>query len=131
MRLSHACLATFFLVSMNAAAQDAYTGFWKGNCDQAFGLQIMPAAGGEYSVSFCGPGGCFEPGTYRPNTKLADDPLYQVVSASHIKVLGRDGWSDYYKCTAETHPTLRYKDCPEDASSKLQSAEKPAKKCSG
>lgn len=131
MRLSHVCITTVFLASVNAVAQDAYTGFWKGNCSDAFGLQIMPASEGQYSVSFCGPGGCFEPGTYRPDTRLSGDPMYQVVSASHIKVLGRDGWSDYYKCTTETHPILRYKECPDDTAPKLQSAEKPAKKCSG
>lgn len=130
MRASLACLATLLMVAANVAAQDTYTGFWKEKCTQPFGLQIMPAADGKYSVSFCGPGGCFEPGTYRPNTRLVDDPYYEVIDATHIKVRGRDGWSDYQKCTTETHPELRYKDCEEDdASARLQTADKPAKKC--
>lgn len=131
MRLSHACFATIFLVSINAIAQDTYSGFWKGNCAEPFGLQVMPTSDGQYSVSFCGPGGCFEPGTYRPDTSLTGDPMYQVVDASHIKVRGRDGWTDYYKCTTETHPVLQYRECPDNTAPKLQSTEKPARKCSG
>jgi hypothetical protein len=34
-----------------------FTGFWKENCEEAFGLQIMPySKDGKYSVIFCGPG---------------------------------------------------------------------------
>lgn len=87
-----------------------YTGFWKGNCAEAFGLQILPFREGLYSVSFCGPGGCFEPGTYRPNTKIEGDPLYDVLSPTQIRVkLGDGGYSTYVKCTTETKPVLRYK----------------------
>jgi hypothetical protein len=33
-----------------------FTGFWKEDCDQAFGLQIMPhGTDGKYSIVFCGP----------------------------------------------------------------------------
>ncbi len=39
------------------------TGFWKGRCSDAFGVQIKKQAVNIFSVSFCGPGGCFEPGT--------------------------------------------------------------------
>ena len=91
------------------AAEEGFTGFWKTDCTHAFGLQIKPfGEPGLYSVSFCGPGGCFEPGTYRPNTKIRDDPNYQVVSEREIRVRGRDGWHTYFKCTAETNPVLRY-----------------------
>lgn len=89
-------------------AQETYTGFWKSNCRDAFGLQIMPVNAEEYSVSFCGPGGCFEPGTYRPNTTLLNDPNYKIINSKEIHVLGRDGWSVYFKCTTDTHPELRY-----------------------
>ena len=94
-----------------SAADESFTGFWKRNCGDAFGLQIKPATDDQFSVSFCGPGGCFEPGTYRPNTTLKDDPAYQVIDSTHIKVRGQDGWSDYSKCTIEINPKLQYKDC--------------------
>ena len=107
-------LVTAFVAFGSHADEEVFTGFWKQNCDDAFGLQVMPAASGQYSVSFCGPGGCFEPGTYRPNTTLRNDPSYQVVDSTHIKVRGRDGWSDYVKCTTETKPLLQYKGCKEE-----------------
>ena len=101
-------LLVFSSAALNAG--NSYTGFWKGNCSEAFGLQIMPAENNKYSVSFCGPGGCFEPGTYRPNTTIKNDNLYQVISDSHIKVKTSKGWSDFYKCDANANPTLRYKE---------------------
>lgn len=72
-------------------------GFWKDSCTDNFGLAIAPAEGQLYSVSFCGPGGCFKPGTYRPNTTLAGDASYQVVNRDTLRVLGQDGWSSYLR----------------------------------
>jgi hypothetical protein len=82
-----------------------FTGFWKEKCDQNFGLQIKPVgATGMYTVSFCGPGGCFEPGTYRPNTYINKDKSYEVISSDEIKVFGGDGWSLYKKCSSNPNP---------------------------
>ena len=73
-------------------------GFWKGpDCSDNFGLAITPA-GDLYSVSFCGPGGCFAPGTYRPNTNLVNDPQYHVIDNNTIEVNGSDGFSKYVRC---------------------------------
>lgn len=97
------------LAAMNVNAQTSFSGFWKVNCEDAFGLQIKPAEGSLYSVSFCGPGGCFEPGTYRPNTPIAGDPKYRVVNQSTITVKGRNGSeTTYTKCTDDLNPNLRY-----------------------
>ncbi len=75
-------------------------GFWKhSTCADPFGLAIAPA-GDLYSVSFCGPGGCFEPGTYRPNTKIVDDPSYRVINNDTIEVDGKDGFTKYVRCAA-------------------------------
>jgi hypothetical protein len=49
-----------------------YAGFWKENCSKESGLAIAHAGRGLYSVSFCGPGGCFKPGAYRPNTPWSE-----------------------------------------------------------
>jgi hypothetical protein len=75
------------------------TGFWKSDCHENFGLAIEPVAQPKtYSVSFCGPGGCFKPGTYRPSTTIAGDPDYRVVDENTIEVKGRDGFLRYFRC---------------------------------
>ena len=78
-----------------------YAGFWRddGHCDEEFGLSIAPAGPSMYSVSFCGPGGCFEPGTYRPNTPLVGDPNYQVIDRNTIGVgVKGGGYQRYVRC---------------------------------
>lgn len=75
-------------------------GFWKSSPTDNFGLAIAPAEGKSYSVSFCGPGGCFKPGTYRRNTALVSDEDYQVVSNDTLLVRGQDGWSTYKRAAS-------------------------------
>lgn len=75
-------------------------GFWKSSPTDNFGLAIAPAEGKLYSVSFCGPGGCFKPGTYRPNTPLIGDKDYQVTSTDTLLVYGQDGWSTYQRAVS-------------------------------
>ena len=97
------------LACVASGATSDYSGFWKNKCEDAFGLQIKPAGSSLYSISFCGPGGCFEPGTYRPNTRIEGDPLYEIVSITEIRVKLRDGsLSKYLKCSNEPTPVLRY-----------------------
>jgi len=77
-----------------------FTGFWKSHCAQGFGLVIEPS--GEmntYAVSLCGPGGCFKPGTYRPNTTIVNDPSYKVVDANTLDIRSKDGFKRYSRCT--------------------------------
>jgi hypothetical protein len=63
-------------------------GFWKGECSDYFGLAIDKAGNGEYSVVFCGPGGCGS--AYgRPNTTLYNDPHYRVIEGDQI-IVGYD-----------------------------------------
>jgi hypothetical protein len=76
-----------------------FTGFWKNQCAQDFGLVVEPS--GEvntYAVSFCGPSGCFKSGTYRPNTTIRNDPSYKVIDDNTIEVLGKDGFKRYTRC---------------------------------
>ena len=64
-----------------------FTGFWKENCEDAFGLQIMPyETAGKYSVTFCGPGGCGTAGEEGKNTFINKDPDYVVVSEDELKI---------------------------------------------
>ena len=87
-----------------------FTGFWKENCEDAFGLQIMHyGTDGKYSVVFCGPGGCGEQDESR-STFITKDKTYQVISEDEIRTPHGDGWDTYYKCTKDTHPILKYKE---------------------
>lgn len=88
-----------------------FTGFWKENCKDAFGLQIMHhGKEGKYSVVFCGPGGCGDQDEGR-STFITGDKHYQVISENEIKTHPSDtGWDTYYRCTTDTHPVLKYKD---------------------
>ncbi|HEY1140040.1 MAG TPA: hypothetical protein VGE88_07530 [Lysobacter sp.] len=87
---------------MQAPPTHPLAGFWKdGHCDEDFGLFIAPAGGRLYSISFCGPGGCFAPGTYRPNTSIVDDAEFRVTGANELYVGGKDGsYQRYIRCPA-------------------------------
>jgi hypothetical protein len=87
-----------------------FTGFWKEDCDQAFGLQIMPyGTDGKYSIVFCGPGGCGQPSEGRI-TFITKDSHYEVIGEDEIRERTADGWETYHRCTRETHPILKYKE---------------------
>jgi hypothetical protein len=77
-------------------------GFWKlGNCSSDAGLAIGPTRENTYYVSFCGPGGCFAEGTYRPETRIIGDPTYRVLGENAIEVKGWIGtWQKYVRCKA-------------------------------
>ncbi len=83
------------------------TGFWKDHCEDDFGLKIEPAGDELYSISFCGPGGCFDPDTYRPNSPIFGDDAYRVIDADTLEVLGGDGFSTYYRCPGSSAPRER------------------------
>lgn len=82
-----------------------YAGFWKSNdCTASYGIAIAPAGKkGFYSVSFCGPGGCFTPGTYRPNTRIVGDDKYFVIDLNNIDVRG---------CGELSYSYTRFVRCP-------------------
>jgi hypothetical protein len=88
-----------------------FTGFWKADCEDAFGLQIKHfGADGKYSITFCGPGGCMDPENEGRKTFINKDPHYQVVSEQELKTQTNDGgWKTYHRCTKETNPVLKYK----------------------
>lgn len=69
-----------------------FAGFWKSSCTEDFGFAIEPATATTYSIVFCGPGGCFPPGTYRPDTTLTGDPAYRIIDANTIEIQSRDGF---------------------------------------
>ncbi len=85
-----------------------FTGLWKEDCEQLYGLQFKPLEKqGVYSVSLCGPAGCLDPGTYRPNTTVQGDPTYDVLYAEEILIKQPRGDStSYVKCASEVMPEV-------------------------
>ena len=96
-----------------------FTGFWKLDCSDAFGVQIKKQPDNLFSVSFCGPGGCSAPGEWMPNTPIAGDPKYRVINVTTIEIEHGQGWKRYTRCTTDTNPVLDYATMP--APSKAQS----------
>jgi hypothetical protein len=89
-----------------------FTGFWKANCTDAFGVQIKKQPGNLFSVSFCGPGGCFAPGQWMPNTTIIGDAKYRVLNPTTIEIGNGQQWTRYTKCTTDTNPKLDYANMP-------------------
>jgi hypothetical protein len=75
----------------------AYTGIWKSRCDNYWGVQIQPDRGGMYAVTFCGLSGCLAPGEWMPDSRIVDDPLYQVISPVQIRI--KRGSRDFFTYT--------------------------------
>ena len=86
-------------IEKNARPSKEYPlgGFWKKNKKHDHGLAIGSDSDGLYYVSFCGPGGCFEKGTYRVNTAIENDPNYKVIDANTIEVKGKKGFERYVR----------------------------------
>jgi hypothetical protein len=76
--------------ALKATASHPLAGFWEPSCGQEFGLAITPAGDGKYAVSFCGPGACYKPGTFTPDTSIHDDPNYSVYGPNSLGVRTKD-----------------------------------------
>ena len=91
-------------------AKENFTGFWKENCDDPYGLQIKPYRDDTYTVTFCGPGdphcnGAPDPATA---TTIEGDKQYDVLSPDKVRI-NSEGYSPTYtKCTTDVHPLLEY-----------------------
>jgi hypothetical protein len=94
---------TFLLIwTCTLARAEDFTGIWKGKCSDYYGLQIQRVSSGEYSVTFCGGGGCFEPGSWTPNSRLEEDSKYKIFSMRKIAVRAnndKDHYFTYFKCS--------------------------------
>jgi hypothetical protein len=75
-----------------------FIGFWKEDCGDNFGLSIEKAGNGMYSVSLCGPGGCFKPDIFRPNTSIENDPDYRIIDENTIEIKTGDGFKPFQRC---------------------------------
>jgi hypothetical protein len=85
-----------------------FTGFWKEDCEQIYGLQFKPLEKqGTYSVSLCGPAGCLDGGTHRPNTTVQGDPAFDVLNPEEIVLKQwRGHFTTYVKCSSEVMPEM-------------------------
>ena len=102
------CAGAIATLVFAGQAKVDYTGFWRGNCEDPFGVQIKPVRDGLYSISFCKPNECSAPGVYRPNTTIENDPMYETLSATKIRLRHPEGgYSTYVKCTSSTAPSSR------------------------
>lgn len=71
-----------------------FIGFWKTKCENDFGLAIEKTADGKYSVSFCGPGGCFK----TRSTTIINDSNYRIIDENTIEQREKSGFQRYYRC---------------------------------
>jgi hypothetical protein len=92
-------LAPHWEVERDAVASPSHPfgGFWKSDLSNEFGMAIGPYGEGKYYVCFCGPGGCFAKGNYRPITSLTVDPEYRIIDANTIEFHTATGWTKYYR----------------------------------
>lgn len=89
-------------VSACSEAETRYTGLWKTDCDDYWAVQIRPQNSGLYAVTFCGLSGCLQPGTWMPDTRIVDDPRYEVVSPKKIRIKRPDGGHyTYARCAVD------------------------------
>lgn len=95
--LSHNSNTREIVPNLQPTEEMPYVGFWKPNRFMPHGIAIAPAQDGFYSVSFCGPGGCFKPGKWRPNTKLVNDPQYRIIDIDTIQILGKSEVNTYHR----------------------------------
>ena len=103
--LSLICSAIHLSAMGAESAVPDFTGMWKEDCKENLGFQIKRADKDLYSVTFCGPGGCFRPNTYRPNTRIIGDPLYEQVSQKQMRLkLETGGASLVTKCSDDPTP---------------------------
>jgi hypothetical protein len=86
------------------SAEYPLAGFWKTQESNDWGMAIAPVRNARYSISFCGAGGCFAPGTYRPNSKIyGDKKWYRVVNLNTIEIGDHDAHFDpYYRFESRT-----------------------------
>lgn len=102
-----------------------FTGFWKWHCSEDWGVQIKKQTGNLFSVSFCGPGGCFEPGTWMPNTPIVGDPNYRSINPTTLAIQHGNGWQTLTRCTAENNPALSQSTKPAESPSTKQPGASP------
>jgi hypothetical protein len=102
-----------------------FSGVWKRDCAKNYGLKIWRNDDDQFSVAFCGPGGCGSP-AFIPRTPLVGDPKFKVVSDAEIglrRVDVADAWLIYHRCSRD--PASWGNENPAERSSEANSAPAP------
>lgn len=77
-----------------------FSGVWKADCEDYWGVLITPAPDAQYALTFCGLSGCLAPGSWTADTRIAGDPMYRLDSPRRLGIRRRDGgYFDYVKCS--------------------------------
>ncbi|MGT2435023.1 hypothetical protein ACU4GH_03185 [Bradyrhizobium betae] len=106
MRLPRLLLSLLITITPAVAAETAapdFSGAWKRDCAKTYGLKIWRNDDYQFSVAFCGPGGCGTP-ALMAHTPIAGDPKFKVVSDSEIglrRVDVPDAWLIYHRCSRD------------------------------
>ena len=104
-----AAAALMVPASIALAGQADFSGFWKYNCADPYGIQIKPYRDGLYTARFCGPGGCDAAPDAALATPIDGDRRYEVISADEIREKeGTLTIGVLHKCTTDTNPVLQY-----------------------
>jgi hypothetical protein len=84
-----------------------YSGSWRADCDDPMDeLRLTRNNAGLYAVEICRGSECLD--VQFPPTTLRGDPRFEVVSPTHIRLLGKGDAMDYTKCTpAASRPGVR------------------------
>jgi len=99
---SLALLVLVCLADQSANAEQNFSGTWKTNCANGFGLLIQRAEGPFYSVIFCGLRACSR--SWTPDTRIKGDPKYKSVSDGELGIRRLDDSGSFFF----------YKRCPDD-----------------
>jgi len=75
-----------------------FIGLWKEDCSQDYGIAIDKAEDRYYSIVFCGPERCYQPGEYRLKTTIENDPDYQIVNLNTLRIKSALGFETYHRC---------------------------------
>lgn len=103
-----------FIIAFDAVAESTtaidYSGFWKENCEDPYGIQIIHHGDGLYTTRFCGPGGgCNKQPDTNTLIPIEGNPNYDVISPTELhEKIGGTVYSVIYKCTTDTNPVLKY-----------------------
>lgn len=72
-----------------------FSGTWKEQCSDGFGLRIDEVGRNRYTLTFCGPGGCGDPPAPRD---FASDSAIRLLGVNRIALVGPAGIQEYQRC---------------------------------
>jgi hypothetical protein len=86
-------------------AGEDLSGTSKPRCENNFGLLVEKADQDSYAVIFCGLRACSR--SWTPNTKIAGDPKYKIVSRDELGIRKGDSKSFFFYHRCPDDPALQ------------------------